>query len=193
MGVNQIASKLSWDVEQDFIKKNSDQLVCLDRTPDEILKVVMASAELDREAREEILFWMKGIDQPDPYARDVAQKDFKRVLYEIVARFFIQAIQDGVIKPSMEFTPEADAQLRELNFVLDPSLRPAPVPVIKPLSPAEALEQEVISDYAKLSGDRMRAKINGNSAYRATYERLAYTDKLESRCTTNYDISRVGG
>ncbi len=184
------ASDIALKVRKEFFQRNLDLLSCLDKTPDEVLTICMAAAELDRAAREEVIFFGEGLDQRDPFAKLTARDDFKRVMYEITARFLVQAIQDGVIKASIEFTPEADAQLRELSFVLDPSLRPAPPP--KPRSAEEQLDEQIRDDWQHLSADKIRLKEN-DPKYKRRLRELLDSDAIKSQATTLHDAGQVGG
>lgn len=191
MGINQIASELALKVRTDFVKKNSDLLAILDKTPEQVLSVVMAAAELDKTARESVVFYMEGLDQSDVYARKIAREDFYNELYRITAKFFCDAMSDGIFKVVMVPTPEADAELTELSYIIGNMKRPAPAP--KPLSAAQLLEKEVIEDFAgksAISVDRMKKKMN-RADYAAMYRQLAETDKLKSQATTLHDV--VGG
>lgn len=191
MGINQIASEIALKVRADFVRKNSNLLAIMDKNPEQILTAVMAAAELDRAARDAVIFYMKNIDQPHRYARKVAQEDFYNELYKITAEFFCDGMSDGVFKVTMSPTPEVDAELLELSYILGKVKRPDPPPA--PKSAAELLEAEVISDFSgksAISVDQMKKKMN-RADYKTTYERLAETDKLKSQATTLHDV--VGG
>ena len=202
MGINQVASEIALKVRADFVRKNSNLLAMMDKNPEQILSAVMASAELDKTARQTVVFYMEGIDQSDPYARKVAREDFYNELYKIMAEFFCDGMSDGIFKVIMSPTPEADAELLELSYILGNVKRPTPAP--KPLSTAQLLEKEVIEDFAgvksddptkrkpPLSADAMRKKMN-NSAYKEMYNRLAETEKLTSTATTAYTAEEIGG
>ena len=193
MGINQVASEIALRVRADFVKKNSDLLAILDKTPEQVLSVVMAAAELDKTARESVVFFMGGLDQSDVYARKISREDFYNELYRITAKFFCDAMSDGIFKVVMVPTPEADVELTELSYIIGNMKRPAPPP--KPKSAAELLMEEVIADFnGAISTDKMKLKMN-NRAYKDMYNKLAETDHLRSQITTAYDAGEgtVGG
>ncbi len=190
MGINQVASDLAIKVRTDFIRKNANLLSILNKTPEQILMVVMAAAELEKTARESVVFYMEGLDQSDVYARKISREDFYNELYRITAKFFCDAMSDGIFKVVMVPTPEADAELTELSYIIGNMKRPAPAP--KPKSAAELLMEEVIADFnGAISTDKMKLKMN-NRAYKDMYNKLAETDHLRSQITTAYDAGEVG-
>ncbi len=114
-------------------------------------------------------------------------------LYRITAKFFCDAMSDGIFKVVMVPTPEADVELTELSYIIGNMKRPAPPP--KPKSAAELLMEEVIADFnGAISTDKMKLKMN-NRAYKDMYNKLAETDHLRSQITTAYDAGEgtVGG
>lgn len=184
-----------------FLSTNKDLLACIRETPEEIFRRTSAAASLDQDTRDDLERYATIVDQENSYARKVAREDLARTIYASIARHFIELFQNGTFHFAMRLTDAADQQQLELRYLTGQLPRPAPAP--KPLSPAQLLEKEVIEDFAgvksddptkrkpPLSANAMRKKINGNSAYRVMYERLAETDKLKSQATTLHDI--VGG
>jgi len=92
---------------------------------------------------------------------------------------------------AIKFTQEAADQYTEIRYIAGELERPVAAKPVIVKTPQEILEDEVISDYATLSGDKMRAKMNANRAYRDTYNRLAETNRLESRVTQLHDGARL--
>lgn len=183
------ASTIALKVREDFIKKNADLLACLDKTPAEIMSIVMSAAELDRDARQTVMFYVEGVDQSDAYARKVARDDFHRAMYEITAKFFCEALSDGVIGLSIDATPEADAQLLELSYVIGNAQRPAPPPPTK--SAAELLDEQIREDWAHLPAEKIRAKEN-DPKYKKRLRELLDSDAIKSQATSKYDVGEVG-
>ena len=184
------ASNLAAKARADFLSNNRDILACLTQSPDEVLKIVMAAAELDRQCRDEVLLYIADLDQTHPYARQVARDSFKNLMYEITSRFFCKALSDGIISPAMDFTPEADDQLRELSFVIGEAKRPAPPP--PPKSAAEQLDDQIRDDWAHLPADKIRIKEN-DPKYKKRLNELLESDAIKSQATSKYDIGEVGG
>ena len=190
MGINQVASDLAIKVRTDFIRKNANLLSILNKTPEQILMVVMAAAELEKTARESVVFYMEGLDQSDVYARKISREDFYNELYRITAKFFCDAMSDGIFKVVMVPTPEADAELTELSYIIGNMKRPAPAP--KPKSAAELLDEEIRSDWEKLPADKIRAKEN-DPRYKKRLRELLDSDSIKSQISALHDGREIGG
>jgi hypothetical protein len=184
------AANISLQARKDFIRNNADLLAILHQTPEEVLQVCMASAELSKADRADLVLYMGGIDQPHPYARGVARDSFKQACYKMIAVHFCQALSDKILTVAMEATPEADAQLRELSFVTGQSTRPPAPP--KPMSAAEQLDLQIRDDWAKLPADKIRLKEN-DPRYRKRLRELLDSDAIgfKSQATTLHDGSQL--
>lgn len=189
MDVRQVAERLTKETVADFFSKNRDLIACLNQDIAAVEEATTASAMLNRGFREEMTSLMEIIVQPNDYARSVGQKDFKEALYSAMAQSFLKCLNNRSLTYAIKATIEADEQYQRLKWAAGVEKAPAPPPA--PLSAKEQLENEVVADFnGGLSGDKMRVKLNANRAYRETYERLAASDKLASRCTSLHDAGR---
>lgn len=186
------ASTIALKARQQFLKNNADLFSCLKSSKDEIFQTIMAEASLHRPTRETIADFAQEelLEQPNYHAREEARKYFQKVVYDEIASAFVRCFIRGVLKEAMRFTAEAAAEYEELRYIAGELERPYVAPAVPALSPAEALEAEVIADYnGAISTDKMKVKMN-NRAYKDMYVRLSETNKLESRITSLHDAGQ---
>jgi hypothetical protein len=152
------------------------------------MQVVSAAASLDTDLCEILTSLMNHMGNPD-YQKH-AEKMFYQTLYAWIAKELVNAYNNGILTLQMKFTDLADQEFTELRYVASLESRPAaPAP---PKSASQLLEEEVIADFnGGLSTAKMRQKLN-DKAYRAVYEKLAETDRLQSQITQLHDGREIG-
>lgn len=186
------ASNTALKARQKFLQLNPDLFACLKQSKDETFETLMADASLNRSGREAIGAFASAeyLDQPHFGAREEARKQFQSVVYEEICKAFCRCLLNGALKFAMRLTPEAGAQYEEIRMVAGELERPYVAPAVPALSPAEALEAEVIADFnGAISTDKMKVKMN-NRAYKDMYVRLSETNKLSSRVTSLHDAGQ---
>jgi hypothetical protein len=135
----------------------------------------------------------------NPTARGKLLREMVDEMYRKLCIIFLRLRDRGAFAFSaVEMTPELleDARcMEEWAGLRQPLPKPVPPPTAE-----EILEETVILDYSgnketgqkPLSSDAFRAKCRNSREYRATFERLAETNRLSAGPTTSHDINQVG-
>jgi hypothetical protein len=189
-----VVCEASLKARQQFLK-NANVFASLKNSPDDVFEIVMSDLAISKHFRDELEDFGRPevIHQQNPAGRAEGRKVLQQIIYEAICQSFIRVYTRGAVRFAMKMTDAANAELMEIRYAAGDLQRPPVVPEVKPLTPQEALEEQVVADYASLSGDKMRQKMNSNRAYKECYERLASTDRLRSQITTAYDAGKVGG
>jgi hypothetical protein len=171
-------------VRQDFLMSKRDLLALTKSGPEDVMRRLTAGLQLDAQAQDDVSMFVPLVDQKG-FAGQVAREDFKRELGKAISRSFLRILRNGAIEFVAKLTDEAEAQYEDIEIAAGQrSPRAVVPPPPPPKSAQQQLEDEVVSDYATLSSDAMRKKMNSNVAYRETFKRLSDTDRLQSRVTT---------
>jgi hypothetical protein len=183
------ANDLTQAAKQDFLDRNRDLLALTKNGANDVFKRIAAALALDQRLQDDVMTYADHLDQPNAYARGVSRADFKREMYTAICKAFLKIQHNYVVEFISKLTPEATAQLEDIEIIgglrTPRAVVPPPPP---PLSAAEQLEAQVIADFrGGLSTDKMRVKMNTNVAYRETFNRLSDSGKLESQITTLHD------
>ncbi len=176
------------EVRQDFLRCNRDLLALTKNGPEDIMRRLTSALMLNDQAQDDVTMFVPLVDQKG-FAGQVAREDFKRELGKAICKCFLQIQHNYVVEFVAKLTDEAETQLENIEIAAGQrTLRAVVPPPPPPKSAQQQLEDEVIADYAALSSDKMRAKMNNNVAYRETFRRLSDTDRLQSKVTTYTDI-----
>jgi len=183
------ASDLMQKVIQKFLSDNRDLLALVKSSSiDELRQKLSAVMQLTPEFTEEIMLHSEQsyLNQFGAAGRE-AREAFSRAAYKSVCQCFLQVQRNCqvIFNCRWENFPEAFAQLDAIAVAAgEKEATPPPPP---PKSQTELLEEQVVSDYATLSADKMHANLRTDKAYRDTFTRLSESGKLESRVTTLHD------
>jgi hypothetical protein len=181
-------TEIAQRVYRDFKKKNANLLCCFQSSEAETIEIISAAASMDEDIREIIVSLLGHMKNPD-YAK-TAESMLYSTLYASLAKELVNAFNRGILTLSMKFTDLADQEFCELRYVASIEQRPAAV--APPKSVAQLLEEEVIADFnGGLSASKMRLKMN-DRAYKACYDRLAETNRLQSQITQLHDGREIG-
>ena|ERR1700722_6080863 len=185
-------NELTQAEKNNFLDRSRNMLAYTTNGPNDVFKRITAALILDQEAQDDVMMFAPLVDQKG-YAGQVAREDFSREIYKAICKCFLRVQRNGVIAFVAKLSGEALAELEAIEVAAGVREAPAPiVPPPPPLTAAEQLEAEVISDYnGAISTDKMRKKFNSNVAYRDTFNRLSAADKLRSQVTTLHDFSKV--
>jgi hypothetical protein len=175
------------NVREDFLRRNADLLALTKNGAEDVMRRISAALALDQKSQEDVTFYLDVVEQRGT-AGEVGRADFRRELYKATCVAFIKIQHNHVVEFVTKLTPEALAQLEDIEIEAGiRSPRPIAPPPPPPKSAQEQLEDQVIADYNGLSTDKMRAKMNSNAAYRETFNRLSESGQLESRVTSYTD------
>lgn len=177
---------LTQAAKNDFLDRNRDLLALTTNGPDDVFRRISAALVLDSEAQEDVMMYAGLVDQKG-YAGQVAREDFSREIYKAISKSFLKIQRNLVVTFAAKLTPEALAQLEDIEITA--GQRP-PRPIVPPPPPpptaAEQLEAEVRSDWVHLRTSEVKRKCN-NAAYRAMFDKLMNAGQLESFCTSLHD------
>ncbi|SRR6266566_902333 len=164
-----IAADLTYEQKQKFLRANANLIACLDVSAEALFKKISADmVSSDNEAAEESMgLWGKHIDHEDSRARKMAQESFGCDVYRQFCLAFLYLKQRGAIQFSIELTPEAQAELFELE-VASGCRRPKQAIAEEAAAhqAAESLDQEITADWqGRLTTSAIQAKKKANTAY----------------------------
>lgn len=162
MSFSKTASDLAFGAKKTFLRENANLIACLDVSAEDLFKKISAELALDDSAEEAVEFYAEGIDQKNQFARDTARADFASSMNQQFCLSFLKLRTRGAIQFSIELTPEAEAELYELE-VASGCRRPKQAAAHQA---AESLDQEIISDWhGRLRTSEIQAKKKSNPAY----------------------------
>jgi hypothetical protein len=183
--------KLAQKTNDLFRSENADVLCCAGLPLDDVMQITTDSASLD----EKLCADLKGAivllakDQTGlPLGQSVADKYFMGLLYNGLAKAFINAMNSEVIPWGMKLTDRADEQFCELRYRCGMERRPEVAPV---LSPAEALDAEIQHDWIHLPTDKLNAKKRTSPGYAKRLNELLESDAIKSQATTLHDGAKL--
>lgn len=186
-----IANDLAEATIQRFLSDNRDLIALIKNlSVAELRERLSAAMELNPEYTEDILLYSdpECLSQTG-YAGRVARESFERAMYAGIAKSWLHVHRRGILRFAIKpLTPEAVANIEAIEVAAG-ERQPAPPPP-PPKSSAELLEEEVRVDWKKLPTDKLRKKINANSAYKAAFDRLMAADQLDSVATSLHDGSK---
>jgi hypothetical protein len=130
------------------------------------------------------------IDQPNAYARGVAQDDFVKDLFVMACRAFHTLQLRGVVSFVIRLTSEAERELEDLEIAAG-IVPPRPtLPLAKTV--AEILDDRIKEDWVHLSTDKFKKKLY-DPAYKAAFDRLMVSGEIHSgNSLGNYNADQVG-
>ena len=181
------AQHLTQQAMDDFLVNNRDLVSCMKDSKDVIFERTSAAASLDKGVRDDLTFFAADLDQEDKYARNIAQEDFRKIIYSAIAKAFCNLLANGTLRLAMKLTDEADQQQLELRYVSNLEQRPAPKPAPVVLS----FEDQIKEDWNTLSYDKIKTKKAASAQYRKTLTRLLDSGEIESQITTLHDGARL--
>ena len=179
---------LTQAAKNDFLDRNRDLLALTTNGPNDVFKRISASLALNTDAQENVMFYANPeVLEQKGFAGQVARDDFKREMYRAICVAFLKIQHNLVVTFAAKLTPEALAQLEDIE--ISAGERP-PRPIVPPPPPpptaAERLEAEVRRDWIHLRTSEVKRKLN-NKAYKAEFDRLMNAGELRSRVTSYHD------
>jgi hypothetical protein len=184
-------NNLVQEVRQDFLKSNRDLLALTTNGPEDVMRRLTSALSLDSQAQADVTFYsdLDVLDQKG-FAGEVARADFRRELYRACCVGFLKIQHNLVVTFAAKLTPEALAQLEDIEIAAGVRApRPIVPPPPPPLTAAEQLEAEVRRDWKHLPSSEIKRKRN-NVAYRAMFDKLEAAGQLASFCTSLHDGGR---
>jgi hypothetical protein len=109
---------------------------------------------------------------------------------DIQNRVFLDLLDRGVVTEIFPLTDLGWQAIEAMRRSSGVGLDQLPQPPPPALSAAELLEKQVALDFATLSSDQFRKKLNDSKAYRETYKRIADTPAIDAGPTR---LIRIGG
>lgn len=107
----------------------------------------------------------------------VAASPSIEVYTAIIDRAFLNLLDQGTISLVQPISSLAAEALNAMRTATGIGAASVPAPVVA-LTSEQRLENEVIADFARLSGDAFRVKLSNNRAYRDCYRTLAEAGRI---------------
>lgn len=179
---------LDWSQDK-FEKQFADIIALLKGGTNELYTKMAAETHVHPEMMEHVFKSEIAYKNAAPEYREIRFQNLLEDRFLSLCQMFIR-LQERKAFNLTGWTQDAnDAYLRMLEISGFRQAAPPPPP---PKTSAELLEDQVIAEFnGGLSADKFRQKLNTNVAYRDAYNRLAETNRLESRVTKLHDV--VGG
>ncbi len=162
-----IAADISRAQRERWLSANRNLVACLDLGAEDLFKKIQADLVLDEDAEGALEAWGEHIDHADPSARKMAQEALAVDTYRQLCLAFLRLKARGAIQFSLELTPEAEAELYELE-VASGCRRPKQAIAEEAAAhqAAESLDQELSADWhGRLTTSQIQAKKKSNPAY----------------------------
>lgn len=119
-------------------------------------------------------------------AGEFAREEFSRSIYRSICLGFLKIQRNYMVRFATRLTPEAQAQLEEIEVAAG-ERQPTPPP--PPQKSAEEILVELIKeDWRKLSTDKLKKKMN-DPQYRQVFDQLMASNQLEWVATSYTDDS----
>ena len=99
----------------------------------------------------------------------------------IQKRAFLVLLERGALNFAGELSSLAQNVINRWKQETGIGVADLPAPSAPAKTPQEALEDQIVADYANLSTDVFMAKVRSNREYRATWQKLAETDRIKVR------------
>jgi hypothetical protein len=174
------------NVRESFLRNNADLLALTKNGADDVMRRVSAALALDQKLQDDVMIYADHLDQPNSYARGVSRADFQREMYAATCTAFLKVQHNYIIEFVAKLTPEAQAQLEDIEIAAGQrEPRPVEPPPPPPKSAQELLDEQIRDDWAHLSSDKIKAKCRTNPAYKARLDQLM--DELPTQCTSYTD------
>jgi hypothetical protein len=127
------------NVRADFLSNNRDVLALTKNGVNDVMRRVAAAMALDTQAQADVLFYTDAMDQKG-YAGEVARADFKREMYRATCVAFLRVQRNCVIEFVSRLTPEALAQLEDIEIAAGER---APRSVVPPPPPPKSAQDRI--------------------------------------------------
>jgi hypothetical protein len=175
---------------QRFLSENRDLIALIKNlSTDELFQKIAAAMQLNPEYTQEVMLHADEayLNQKNIAGR-FAREAFARAIYKAVCQSFLKIQRNYVVLFATKLTPEALAQLQEIEVAAG-ERQPAPPPPPQK-SAEELLVEQIKEDWIMLPSDKLRKKIAGNPQYKAVFNRLMDSNQLASNCTSWHDAGQ---
>jgi hypothetical protein len=155
------AGQFSEQANRQFLSEGREVFAWLD--PAEVQKAMLAMIQLH-------------------FRGEIAHSEPSVDLYlSIQKRAFLVLLERGALNFAGELSSLAQNVINRWKQETGIGVADLPAPSAPAKTPQEALEDQIVADYANLSTDVFMAKVRSNREYRATWQKLAETDRIKVR------------